>query len=197
MRNYFIRYNPEANINYIYLFMLYGISEYDKSSWSYKYITFTTKQQISNRLKDKYKDKALSYSTLTRIMTNKEYNNYFTVDSNRIILNNCFTNNANTDKVPFIILTDKEADFFIKQGDNKLARYYCYIKYYYGLLKKSKKKLDFTAKQFLSSIGLSANNHNNLSIISSYNRLLVNNGFIKIDKYKDQSGYERNIYTIL
>ena len=47
-----------------------------------------------------------------------------------LYLHNNFANRANTEKQPFIVLTDKEADFFIDKGDSLLTSYYCYIKYY-------------------------------------------------------------------
>ena len=197
MRNYFIRYSPEAKINYLYLFMLYGLADYNKDTRTYSTITFDTKKELAERLTATYKKYAFSYATLTRIIANDDYNSYFTVDSNKIILNNRFSRYVNTDNQPFVIITSDEANFLIKSKDNLLAKYYCYLKYYCGLTATAGKIQDFTAKQFLSSIGLSTNNHDNLNKISKYNSLLVEQGYIKIEKYRDKLGHERNIYTIL
>lgn len=196
MRNYFIRYRPEAKINYLYLFQLYGIANYDKLSRTYNTITYNTKKELAEKLTATYEKNALSYTTLTRLLNNDDYKDYFTIGYNKITLNNNFGNHSDNNHTPFIVITDKTADFFIKQKDNKLARYYCYIKYYCSLSSKTGELQDFTAKQYLSAIGLSYTNHNNLSMISRYNTLLVNEGLIQIRKYRDKYGYERNIYSI-
>lgn len=197
MRNYFIRYNPKANINYLYLFMLYGIAEYDKVERRYNTIHYNTKKELAAKIAATYGKSAMSLSTISRLMNNTAYNDYYTIGYNKIILNNNFTNYNGMKHTPFIVITDDEAKFFIEQRDKLLARYYCYLKYYCSYAQLSGSIQDFTAKQFLDTIGLSLDNHNNLSKISGYNTLLVNNGYIKIEKYRDKYGYERNKYTIL
>ncbi len=86
MRNYFIRYYPTADINYLYLFMLYGIAEYNVSRKCYDTISYSSIKQLSNRITDVYKDKAFSYSTLRRILQDTNYANYITVYNNKIML---------------------------------------------------------------------------------------------------------------
>lgn len=200
MRNYFIKYNPRDRVNYIYLFMLYGIAEYNKKTMTYNIITYNTKKELAAKINNTYnKDngEALSYSTLVRVLNNAVYNDYFTVQDNSIILNNSFSKYSKNSEIPFVILTNKEADFLIQNKDNLLARYYIYLKYYCGLAAKAGTIQNFTAKQFLSSIGMSVDNHNNLSKISSYNNLLSSSGFIEINKYRDKNGNERNSYKLL
>ena len=196
MRNYFIRYDPAADVNYLFLFMLYGIADYDKMKRRYDKIHYNSKKDLAAKLKLAYGDKAFSYSTLNRILSNDNYKAYLAVDKDTITINNNFSNISRQEKEPFIVITSKEADFLVQQNDKLLATYYCYLKYYCGLAAKAGFKQDATAKQFLLSVGLSADNHNNLSRISSYNTLLSNEGFIKIDKYRDENGNERNIYTM-
>ena len=196
MRNYYIRYDPEAGINYLYLFMLYGIADYDKTKRRYEVITYNSVKQLAAKLQESYGDRAFSYATLSRLLNNTAYSDYFTVEGKAIKLNNNFSNSTNTEKAPFVVITSEEADFLIEQHDSLLAAYYCYLKYYCGLAAKGGFKQDFTARQFLLSVGLSADNHNNLSRISSYNTLLVNAGLVQIDKYRDSNGNERNIYTL-
>ena len=197
MRNYFISYNLSDNINYLYLFMLYGIAEYDKTKRRYETITFNSKKDLAEKIKNAYGEKAFSYATLNRILSAPNYSNYFSIKGNTLTLNNDFTNRTKSAQKPFVIITSVEADFLLRQNDKLLASYYCYLKHYCGLSSKAGIKQDSTAKQFLLSVGLSADNHNNLSRISSYNTLLVNEGLIKIDKFRDQNGNERNNYFIL
>lgn len=196
MRNYFIRYDPEAKVNLNYILMLYGIAEHNSYSKRYDCIPYTTKKELAAKLKDVYGDKAMSYSTLWRLLYTIEYTKYIEDQGNMLYLHNNFANRANTEKQPFIILTDKEADFLIDKGDRLLTSYYCYIKYYCKLAEYAGRTQDFTAKQFLQAVGLSTNNHNNLSKISSYNTLLTNEGLIKITKFRDQLGRERNVYSL-
>ena len=163
----------------------------------YNTIRYNTQKELAAKLAATYNKSAMSSSTLSRLLKDKEYSDYFTIGYNEIILNNNFSKTTGKQHTPFITITDKEANFFIKQGDKLLAKYYCYLCYYCRLAKKSGLIQDFTAKQFLATVGLSPDNHNNLSKISRYNTLLVNNGYIKIEKYRDKYGYERNKYTIL
>ena len=78
-----------------------------------------------------------------------------------------------------------------------LSTYYCYLKYNCGLSKVAGCRASFTAKQFLSAIGLSPNNNDNISKVSKYNTILVNEKMIQIQKYRDIFGHERNYYSIL
>ena len=196
MRNYFISYNPSDKINYIYLFMLYGIAEYDKTKRRYERITFSSKKELAATIKSIYGDCAFSYATLNRILNNPIYRKYFTIDTNSLILNNNYTNSTKAELSPFIVVNSEVANFLIRQGDKLLASYYCYLKYYCGLASKAGSKQDSTAKQFLLSVGLSADNHNTLTKISSYHTLRTKEGLLTIKKYRDQNGHERNVYSI-
>lgn len=197
MRNYFIKFDPKAQINYLYLFQLYGIAEHSIYTKSYDIIPYRTIKELAERLKAAYGKYAMSYSTLRRILYSIEYTNYFRDNGlGYIKLNNEFSNRVNTEKEPFIIITDKEANFLISQKKKELASYFCYIKYYCGFSAKAGKKQDFTIKQYLQTIGKSVDNHNNISTISGYNTLLSREGYIKIEKYRDDLGNERNIYTV-
>lgn len=196
-RNYFIKYNPQARINYLYIFMLYGVSQYSAERRKYDTIYYRSIKDLANTIKEKYEDNALSYSTLTRIIKDVSYSDYFHIDDHFVILHNDFNKYGKQASTPFIIIDSQEADKLIEQGDSLLASYYCYLKYYCGLASKIGRVQDFTARQFLSTVGLSSDNHNNLSRVSQYNRILTELGMIKIDKYRDINGYERNIYSIL
>ena len=68
------------------------------------------------------------------------------------------------------------------------------LKYYCSLAKKSGTKQDFTAKQFLSTIGYSTKSQSQLDKISSYNTKLKEQGLITITTYRDELGRTRNIY---
>ena len=196
MRNYFILYKNTKEINYLFLFMLYGIAEYNTKERIYNYISFTSYNDLYRKLQDTYTNKCYSYSTLIRYIQNHIYDDYYIYNNKSIKLKNNFCISSNNNK-PFIIISNKDADYLIEMNDTLLASYYCYLKYYCGLASKAKIEQNFTIKQFLVSVGLSPNNHNNYSKISRYNTLLVNDKKIQIKKYRDDLGFERNIYTML
>ena len=93
-------------------------------------------------------------------------------------------------------LTENEVKLLQAQNDNLLCKYYIYMKYYCSLAQLAGTKQDFTAKQFLASIGYSINSNSQLDKISGYNSLLKEKGLISIDTYRDDQGHTRNRYTI-
>jgi hypothetical protein len=138
----------------------------------------------------------ISKSTLDRIIKSAEYRDFFTIDKTdkTIILHNDFHTKRG---IPFIKLTKEEIYFLIRENDNLLCKYFLYLKYYCGIAKHNKTEQDFTAKQFLSAFGYSEKSNNYLDKISSYNKLLVERGYISIKKYRDELGHTRNIYITL
>lgn len=123
------------------------------------------------------------------------YKEYFTFDRSekRITLNNDFRRGKDGTRY-FITLSDYEATFLISKDEALLTRYYLYLKFYCGRARS--KDIDTTAKQILSALGYSAASGKNISLLSYYNSLLVSQGLISIQKYRDISGRERNIYTL-
>lgn len=189
MLQYYIQYNEKANINYIYLLTLYSIAEYNSTTKRYDTITYKRFADIEEKTARVHR---ISVSTLIRIFKKQEYKPYISLDkmNKKITIHNDI---KGCNK--FIALSPKEADILIKSGDNLLARYYCYMKYYCGYSKS--KKIDTTAKQFLTAIGLSTKSNNYLSILSSYNSLLAESGILQIEKYRDNNGHERNVYSLV
>lgn len=196
MKNYFIRYDPKAKVNYLYLFMLYGIAGYNPENRTFDSIYYRSIRDLSRTIQNKYGEEGFSYSTLKRILQDPNYKEYFHYGGHFVTLHNSFSNSKRTDNTSFIIISNKEADKLIELGDSSLASYYCYLKYYCGLATKIGKPQDFTAKQYLNAVGLSVDNHNNYSKVSSYNTILSNANMIKIDKFRDDMGNERNRYSI-
>ena len=138
----------------------------------------------------------ISQSTISRISNNAEYSKYFEwqKDNKKIVLFNDFRNTTNSKKIPFVCLDEDVVSFLIEQNDNLLATYYLYLKYHCGSSKD--KQTDTTAKQFLDALGYSTKSGSFVSKISEYNSLLVSKGLLKIKKYRDENGHERNIYSM-
>lgn len=205
--NYYVPYYEKYNINYIYLLLFYKIAEADKKQWIKNIVNYSSFKDLMNRMNDVAssiakernvmadKVQIISASTISRISTNTEYNEYFKwqKDEKRIILLNDFRK-SNSSKIPFVSLGENTVSFLIEQNDNLLAKYYLYLKYHCGSSKS--KQTDTTAKQFLDALGYSTKSGSFVSKISEYNSLLVSNGLLKIKKYKDENGHERNIYSM-
>ena len=81
----------------------------------------------------------------------------------------------------------------IKRGRNARCCDECNVKVIIPL----RLQTDTTAKQFLDALGYSTKSGSFVSRISEYNSLLVSNGLLKIKKYRDENGHERNIYSVL
>lgn len=182
---YFIRFDTSADINYIYLFSFYSIASYNKATARYDTILYSSISQLSKSLN-------ISTATLNRVLNNTEYSNYFSIDkqSKIIRLKNNFQKGVN---IPFVCLSSAEVSYLLSMKDNLLCKYYIYIKYYCGY---NSNKQDFTAKQFLTAYGYSTSNNDYITKVSSYNGLLLERGFIDIERYTDQHGHSRNIYRL-
>ena len=197
-RNYFIKFNPKAKINYRYIFMLHGIAHYNLNTRRYDTIYYRSINDLAQILKKRNEKNAPSYSTLNRLINDQNYTDYFSLEYNHFVrLKNNFSKYSKKEDETFVIISDKEADALIDQQEKLIYTYYCYIKYYCGLAQKLNRSQDFTAKQFLSAAGLSTDNHDNLTRVSKYNQILVDKGLIKIDKYRDLYGHERNLFSII
>lgn len=194
MKKYFLYYNEQDNVNYCFLFGLFSIAEQNKSDKLNNIITYSTLQELSNRINSQCNYK-ISTSTISRIITDSQYQNYFTKSSEekKITLNTNFKENKHTGK-KFVVLTDKEIKFLLEQDNKLLNKYYLYLKYYCGYSKS--KKIDTTANQILSAIGYSSNCGNNKNSLCKFNTLLAEKGFLNITKEKDSQGYNRNIYSM-
>lgn len=207
--NYYVPYYEEYNINYIYLLLFYRMAVVDKNLWikntvNYRSLKDLAKRmnELSNYIRKERNDttqevQIISQSTISRISNNSEYSKYFEwqKDNKKIVLFNDFRNTTNNKKIPFVCLDEDVVSFLIEQNDNLLATYYLYLKYHCGSSKD--KQTDTTAKQFLDALGYSTKSGSFVSKISEYNSLLVSKGLLKIKKYRDENGHERNIYSVL
>lgn len=194
---YYLPYVPQADINYIYLFYLYGIAERTTTSFIKEKIDYKT---ITGLLKEINKDQELmKYSTLQRMLADrKKYKDFFYIvklpdGMNRIYLKNYFVSSKGK-KVPFVVLNPKTYNLLIQQKNNLLARYTVYMKYMCGLCGGCS---DFTANQFLSAIGYCAKSNTLKGMISGFNQLLEEHKIISIQRNRLEDGKRRNIYTFL
>ena len=187
MRIYYIYFKPEADINYLHLFSLYNLAEYNATTKAYDTIKYLSINKLAELL-------PYSQATLNRLIANKEYEPFIKIDKKDKIITLNSSVIKGSDNNRFVRLTQDEVKFLYDKKDNLLCKYYIYLKYYCSLAKKKKFKQDFTTKQFLSAIGYSTKSQSQIDKISRYNKILKESGFISIEKYRDELGHTRNVY---
>lgn len=196
MRNYYIPYYENTQINYIYLLYLYGLAEFNAQNRLFNTINYKSVQSLTDLINTSFpRDKPISKSTVNSMLNDNKYNNYFTVNKTEktIILNNNFKNeNQQSEKKKYIVITEYIYNFLILNNDNFLCCYLFYLIYYCGFSRD--KRTNSTAKQILENIGYSTKSNTNISKCCYFNTLLVDNGILEITKYRDKNGNERNIY---
>lgn len=203
MRTYFLQYEEDTSINYLYLLLLYRIAEVGKTTRLFDTVRYSSFDELTTRLNAEYKKINPTYSkavvsktTLSRVLHSDEKQQYFIFDKAQklIILQNNFSKQKTNGHAKFITLTDRELDFLLIQNTPLLYRYYFFMKYKCGF--SGVNKTDFTAKQFLEASNYSTKAGNYISLLSQFNSLLSTEGFISISKFIF-NGHERNCYSIL
>lgn len=162
-------------------------AEYNKDTKAYDTIRYVSIKKLADNL-------SFSKSTLDRMFDDNEYKPYLSVDKAQKIITiyNSFVREKGKQRA-FVMLTDREVEVLRKVNKNLLCKYLMYIKYYCGHSKE--KKTDFTANQFLEACGYSTQSQEYKDLLSSYNRLLVKENIIEIQRFIDD-GKKRNIYRM-
>lgn len=187
MKNYYLHFKPDADVNYLHLFSLYDLADYNPATKAYDTINYTSIPKLAALL-------PYSAATLNRLLANDEYKDFLSVDKkNKVItLNSSVIKGSSNNR--FVCLSNKEVAYLRKENDNLLCKYYIYLKYYCSLADTAGMKQDFTAKQFLSAIGYSTKSQSQIDKISTYNNKLKEQGLIIIITYRDELGHTRNCY---
>ena len=182
---YYLRFRPTANIDYLYLLAFYDLAEYNEETKVFDTIRYPSVRVLAESLN-------ISSATVNRILDNPAYADFMSVNkaTKTIKLCNSF---AKGKAEQFVRLTAEEVKLIME--DNLFAKYLIYLKYYCGYSKN--KKTDFTAQQFLIACGYSTKSNSIISRLSEYNSLLVKNGLIRIEKYRDELGHTRNRYIYI
>lgn len=184
LRKYYLRFLPTAKIDYIFLFSLYDLADYDTDTKTYSIITYKSLAELARLC-------SVSDKTLRRHLADTEYSPFLRWDkqNKRVILLNDFSKTGY--KTPFLTVSHEEVRLLIAENDNLLCKYLIYLKYYCGY--SATKSIDTTCNQFLSAIGYSSNS-SYPSKISGYNTLLQQKGILKIERKHDERGFIRNVY---
>lgn len=138
LKNYYIRFDPKANIDYISLFSLYELAEYNTKTKAFDTIHYSSVAKLAEKT-------GLSNYAISKMMKDKIYSDFLIADKAKkeIVLKNNFSNSK---KQAFVKLTYQEVALLrtVKETPNLFCRYWIYLKYYCGYSKS--KKTDFTAK---------------------------------------------------
>lgn len=213
---YYLLYKENANVNYIYLLYLYKIAERYTDDIEYDFkkhlktdISFKSFKELEiriNTLLKQYQKKdnkgklktLISETTLSRIVSKKEYSDFFFYDkfgdNKLIILNNDFSKGSYNKNKSFVRLSPLMVNLLLEEQDNLLAQYIIYIIHSCGIHNNS---ADFTAIQFLQSAGYSLKANNYKSKVSDYNNLLKEKNIISIKSWRDEAGRMRNTYSLI
>lgn len=185
LKQYYLRFLPTAKIDYIFLFTLYDLADYNTDTKTYSIITYKSLAELARLC-------SISDKTLRRHLADTEYSPFLQWDkqNKRVILLNDFSKTGY--KTPFLTVSPVEVRLLLTENDNLLCKYLIYLKYYCGY--SATKRIDTTCNQFLSAIGYSSNS-SYPSRISDYNRLLEEKGILKIEKKHDERGFMRNQYS--
>lgn len=203
MRTYYLHYKEDTTINYLYLFLFHRIAEKNKTLRLYNIVRYNNLDELVDRMNERYKlikkdcnGKVISKATLSRVLKSDTEQRYFIYDkeSKLILLQNNFTTSKTNGKARFIKLTEREIDFLLSQNEKLLYSYYLFMKYSCGF--SGKNYADFTANQFLEATNYSTKSGKYKTMLSNYNSLLKEEGFISISKFRFD-GKERNGYSIL
>lgn len=192
MKKYYLPYDEKEKANYVYVLMFYSIAEFNIKTKRFDSIKYNTIKELTEKLNSISQGNKISESTVHRILKKEIYNKFLSVnskDKSIKILNDI------TQSKKFVIVSEKEAMMLIDKHQNLLAKYYLYLKYYCGHSKS--KKIDTTAKQFLSACGYSIESNSNISKISEYNGFLSEKKYINISRFIDNNGHLRNYYSIV
>ena len=139
MKIYYLNFKPKASVNYLHLFSLYDLADYNPISKAYDTINYTSITKLAELL-------PFSASTLDRILKSKEYKYFIDIDKdNKLITLNCSVIKGSNNNC-FVRLTDKEVSYLRKEGDNLLCKYYIYLKYYCSIAEIVGTKQDFTIR---------------------------------------------------
>lgn len=178
--SYYLPFAPSAKINYAYLLRLHTLAEFSEAHRLYDTIHYTTQEELAKRLK-------ISGKTLSRLLADTAYNDYFTVNKEAKIitlLNNYHKYSSSKNTQPFVRVEAAAVEKLLsayeelKEPNTDLfIRYFIYARYYCGYSKTG--KTDFTAAQFLSAAGYS-NNTGTRAKIYRYNGILKEQQLLKI-----------------
>lgn len=186
MNKYYLNFIPRANVNYLYLFRLAGIAEYDEENTTSFFIKFRSVKDLSDK-------SGIKQSTLRRILTNSQYNSFFIYDKN----NNWIDLITDTNEMQrFVVLDNNERYILLDINDNLLCKYYIYLKYYCSYSLFNNAQQDFTYNQFFTECNYSVKSVSYKTKLSRYNDILQSIGLLNVRKYKDELGHNRNIYTL-
>lgn len=130
MKIYYLNFKPDADVNYLHLFSLYDLADYNPATKAYDTINYTSIPKLAALL-------PYSAQTLDRLLKNDEYKKFLSIDKTNKVITLYSSVISGSNNNCFVRLTEKEVAYLRKEQDNLLCKYYIYLKYYCSLAKKA------------------------------------------------------------
>lgn len=118
MKHYYIRYEPKAEINYIYLLYLYSLGEYNTTKKCFDTISYSSIRALEKVIADRFGKGNISVSGISRMMNDERYREYFSVDKEKKVIS---LHNDIRGLNSFVMLSSSEVDFLLSEKDNLLG----------------------------------------------------------------------------
>ena len=87
MRTYYLHYEEDTTINYLYLFLFHKIADKDKITRLYNTVRYNNLDELTDRMNERYKliqkdsnRKVISKATLSRVLKSDTEKRYFIYD---------------------------------------------------------------------------------------------------------------------
>lgn len=111
-RVYYIAYDEQININYVYLLVLHRIASYNKEAKTRSLIEYEKLSHLLDKMNKELEryNKKISLATVSRLLNDQNYKNYFTTAHNNKVIE--LKNNARIMK-KFVALNDREVDLIL------------------------------------------------------------------------------------
>ena len=87
MKIYYLHFKPDADVNYLHLFSLYDLADYNPATKAYDTINYTSIPKLAALL-------PYSAATLNRLLANDEYNVHITNGNYEKVINTPISYNA-------------------------------------------------------------------------------------------------------
>ena len=171
MKKFYIPYHEKETIDFLLLFRLYLLAEYDTTKKTFSIIEYQSVKELAERLGKTNGESRVSASKVQRCLTDERYKKYFAVNpkKKRIELKNDIRGGNR-----FICLTLEEVQYLLSMDDLFLVRYYLYQRFYCGYNKE--KRHNSTAKQILETMGYCPNSTRYIDKVSYCNKALAERG---------------------
>lgn len=107
MKIYYLNFKPDADVNYLHLFSLYDLADYNPATKAYDTINYTSIPKLAALL-------PYSAQTLDRLLKNDEYKKFLSIDKTNKVITLYSSVISGSNNNCFVRLTEKEVAYLRK-----------------------------------------------------------------------------------